>query len=100
MVHQLKDPALSLLWLRFDPWLGNFHGWGQKKKKKNSPKPKTNQPTNQNKVLQEKNNQPNQTNNNNKTTEAWKNSLAWDFPYAMGAAIRKKKKEFSGGSMD
>ena len=21
----VKDPVLSLLWLRFDPWPGNFH---------------------------------------------------------------------------
>ena len=40
MVHQVKDPALSLqwlgllLWLRFNPWPGNFlRLWGQGKKK-------------------------------------------------------------------
>ena len=43
MAQQVKDPALSLLWLWlqlwrwFDPWPGNFHmpqGWQKKKKKK------------------------------------------------------------------
>ena len=29
----VKDPALSQLWLGFDPWLGTFRGSGQKKKK-------------------------------------------------------------------
>ena len=24
MAEQVKDPALSLQWLRFDPWPGNF----------------------------------------------------------------------------
>ena len=42
MPQQAKDPVLSmlwlesLLWLRFDPWPGNFHiSWTQPKKKKN-----------------------------------------------------------------
>ena len=31
----VKDSVLSLLWLGFDPWLGNFHmPWVQQKKKK------------------------------------------------------------------
>ena len=43
MTQQVKDPALSLLWLRlhlwlgFDPWPGNGHvpqAWQKKKKKK------------------------------------------------------------------
>ena len=25
VAHQVKDPALSLLWCGFDPWPGNFH---------------------------------------------------------------------------
>ena len=25
LAQQVKDPALSLLWLRFDPWPQNFH---------------------------------------------------------------------------
>ena len=25
MAQQVKDPALSLLWPRFDPWPRNFH---------------------------------------------------------------------------
>ena len=37
VVQQAKDLALSLLWLGFDPWPGNFHmlsAQGQKKIKK------------------------------------------------------------------
>ena len=30
----VKDFVLSLLWLRFDPWHGNFYGSGMAKKKK------------------------------------------------------------------
>ena len=31
----VKNPELSLLWLRFDPWLGNFLMlWAQPKNKK------------------------------------------------------------------
>ena len=34
-----KDPALSLLWLRFDPWPGKFHmPWERQKKKKKKKK--------------------------------------------------------------
>ena len=29
-----KDPALSLLWLEFDPWLTNLHAMGETTKKK------------------------------------------------------------------
>jgi len=25
VAHQVKDLALSLMWLRFDPWPGKFH---------------------------------------------------------------------------
>ena len=34
--QRVKDPVLSLLWERFDPWPGNFHmlECGPKKKKK------------------------------------------------------------------
>ena len=37
VAQQVKDPALSLqqlrslLWYRFDPWLGNFHDVGMAK---------------------------------------------------------------------
>ena len=36
--QRVKDPVLSLLWERFDPWPGNFHmlECGPKKKKKKS----------------------------------------------------------------
>ena len=35
MAQQVKDLALSLLWLKFDPWPGKFHMlWVQQKKKK------------------------------------------------------------------
>ena len=37
VAQQVKDPALSLLWHRFDPWPGNFRmlwAWPKKKKKK------------------------------------------------------------------
>ena len=35
VAQQVKDLALSLLWLRFDPWPGNIHMlWAQPKKKK------------------------------------------------------------------
>ena len=38
----LEDPGLPKLWLRFNPWPGNFHmPWGQPLKKKNK-KQKTN----------------------------------------------------------
>ena len=41
MAHQVKDLALSLLWLRFDPWPGNFYmsqGWPKNNKiKQNLP---------------------------------------------------------------
>ena len=34
MVERLKDPALSLLWHRFDPWPRSFHmPWNWPKKK-------------------------------------------------------------------
>jgi len=34
VVQQVKDPAFSLLWHRFDPWPGTFHvPWMQPKKK-------------------------------------------------------------------
>ena len=37
MVQWVKDPALSLLWHRFDPWDGNFHvPWAETKRKKKS----------------------------------------------------------------
>ena len=39
----VKDSVLSLLWLRFDPWPGNFHMlkvWPKKKKKKKKQKKK------------------------------------------------------------
>ena len=33
MAQWIKDPALSLLWLRFSPWPGNFcMSWAQPKK--------------------------------------------------------------------
>ena len=33
MTQQVKDPALSLLWLRLDPWLRNFpHAEGMARK--------------------------------------------------------------------
>ena len=42
MVQQVKDPALSLQWLGFDPCPGNFHmPWVEPKKKQN-PQTKTN----------------------------------------------------------
>ena len=38
VAQQGKNPVLSLLWLRFHPWLGNFHTvpwpWPKRKKKK------------------------------------------------------------------
>ena len=35
----VKDPALSLLWLGFDPWQGNFHmPWVWLKTKQNKPR--------------------------------------------------------------
>ena len=41
VVQQVKDPALSLLWLRFEPWPGNFHMlWVHPKKKKKKKKKK------------------------------------------------------------
>ena len=48
MVQGVKNPALSLqwlgslLWLRFDPWPGNFHmpQAQQKKRKKTRPRKK------------------------------------------------------------
>ena len=30
----VKDPVLSLLWLRFEPWPENWHTVGKAKKKK------------------------------------------------------------------
>ena len=34
MPQQVKDPAWSLLWHKFDPWPGNFHvPWAQPKKR-------------------------------------------------------------------
>ena len=40
MAQQVKDPVLSLLWRKFNPWLGNFacQGHCQKKKKKKKKK--------------------------------------------------------------
>ena len=40
MAQWVKDPVLSLLWRRFDPWPGNFcvPTAGQKKKKKKKKK--------------------------------------------------------------
>ena len=36
MAQWVKDPALSLLWPGFIPWLGNFHmPWAQPKEKAN-----------------------------------------------------------------
>ena len=49
-MHQVKDPAVSLQWLRlllwwgFDLWSGNFHtpqAWQKKKKKKKKKKKNT-----------------------------------------------------------
>ena len=34
MVQQIKDPALSLRWRRFDPWPGNFYMVQAQPKKK------------------------------------------------------------------
>ena len=37
MAQWVKDPALSLLWPGFIPWLGNFHmPWAQPKEKRKS----------------------------------------------------------------
>ena len=37
VAQQFQDPVLSLLWLRFDPWPGNFHMlWLRPKREKNS----------------------------------------------------------------
>ena len=33
LAHWVKDPALSLLWLRFDLWPGNLHMAKKKKKR-------------------------------------------------------------------
>ena len=86
----VKDHALSLLWLEFDPWPGDFHMPQEQPKNK----------TKQNKKTNKKSGHFHSgTGVKNPTAVAWVNCMAWvqslarELPYAAGAAKKKKKKK-------